>query len=560
MSEAQAQRRVLVIGLDGATYRVIDPLLAQGELPVLGRLLREGVRGVLRSTLPPNSAPAWSSFLTGVNPARHRILDFREMDLRRYEMFTGHFINATALAGRTILDWIGARSRGVVAFRVPMTYPVWPVNGILVAGYPTPDRKRAYTYPPALAQTLSPIALHSHDEIAAAGIPEERRNADYEIDLLLRHMKRWLQDDRHDFYMAVTGITDGFHHKFWKYHDPQHPLHDPTWPEEDKHIIREYYRRLDAAIGELLQLVDSRWLVVVMSDHGGGPRPWRQFHPNAWLAEQGWLVPRGGGRVSARQRVMRLALEWARNRVPWRQWLVEHVPLRWRQQALRWRHATHLIDWSRTRAYHVPLQFPAGGIEINLRGRQPMGTVSPGAAYEHLRDDIIAALKEVRDPETGHPVVTAVWRREEVYPRGDMEAVPDILFLTVEDVDCGSGLESVFSTVPLSFLERLNGEHTMEGIAIFWGEGVRAGATISLDILDLPATLVWAMGLPLPADMDGRVLTEAFTPEHVASHPVVQSDEPLWQDTPFSELTAEEEAAIRQALIGLGYLEDEGQR
>ncbi len=556
MMATQARRQVLVIGLDGATYRVIDPLLAAGELPVLARLLNEGVRGELRSTLPPNSAPAWSSFLTGVNPARHRILDFREVDLRRYEVFTGRFINARALAGRTILDWIGTRSRGVVAYRVPMTYPVWPVNGVLVAGYPTPDRKRAYTYPPELANVLTPLALHSHDEIMVAGIGEERRNADHEIARLLAHMGRWLRENRHDFYVAVTGITDGFHHKFWKYHDPQHPLHDPGWPAEAKNIIREYYRRLDAAIGELLACVDHRWLVVVMSDHGGGPRPWRQFHVNAWLARQGWLTPSGGGRASWTRRAVRYTLEWARHRVPWRRWLAEHLPVRWQQQALRWRQATGWIDWSRTQAYHVPLQYPAGGIEINLRGRQPQGVVAPGAEYERLRDEIIAALKNVRDPETDRPVIVEAWPREAVYPRGDMDSVPDILFLTSETFDCGSDLDHVFSTVPLSFLERINGDHTMEGIAVFWGEGVRRGCTVHLDLLDLPPTLIWAMGLPLPADMDGKVLTEVFTPAYVAAHPVTHSEVPLWQEGEGAALSPAEEEAIRKALVGLGYLEE----
>ncbi len=547
----------MVIGLDGATYDVIDPLIAAGKMPTLARLMREGVRGVLTSTVPPNSAPAWTSFLTGVNPARHRILDFREVDLRRYDLYTGRFVNATSFAGQTIFDLIGRQTRGVVAFRVPMTYPVWPVNGIMVAGYPTPDRKRAYTHPADLAERLNPIALHSHDEILKAGIAEERRNADYEIEVLLTHMERWLQENRFDFYMAVTGITDGFHHKFWKYHDPDHPLHDPNWPDEDKNIIREYYQRLDAAVGELLSLVDEEWLVVVMSDHGGGPRPWRTFNTNAWLAQHGWLKPVSGRGSHLLHRGVRYALEWARNRLPWRQWVAEHVPLRMRQKALEVRQATHLIDWAATRAYRVPMQFPAEGIEINLRGRQPQGVVYPGVEYETLRDEIIAALRELRDPETGQPVVEGVWRREEVYPSGDLDAVPDIVFITARHLACGADLDAPFSEVPLSFLERLNGDHTMEGIALFWGEGVRAGAEVQLSILDLPPTLLWGMGLAVPQDMDGRVLTQVFTEEHVRAHPVTYTEEgagALGGDT--AALSEEEEAEIRKALAGLGYVDE----
>ncbi len=549
-----ARRKILVIGWDGATFSVIDPLLAEGKLPTLARLQREGVRATLTSTMPPNSAPAWTSFLTGVNPAKHGILDFREMDLRRYDLYTGDFVNATAFAGHTIFDLIGRHSRGVVAFRVPMTFPVWPIEGIMVAGYPTPDRKRAYTYPPDLAERLTPIALHSHDEILKAGIEEERRNADFEIALLLEHMSRWIREGAHDFYMAVTGITDGFHHKFWKYHDPSHPLHNPRWSDEEKNIIREYYRRLDAMVGELLSLVDEEWLVVVMSDHGGGPRPWRTFNTNAWLAREGWLTPAGGRGGRWVHRVLRYGVEWARNRLPFRQWVVEHVPKRLRQEALAVRHATNLIDWSRTRAYRIPLQFPAEGIEINVRGRQPQGIVSPGAEYERVRAEIVAALRELKDPETGGPVVESVWTREEIYVPGNLDAVPDIVFTTVPHLGCGADLSSVFSHVPLSFLERLNGEHTMEGIAYFWGHGVRSGARGRVHMLDMAPTLLWAMGLPVPEAMDGRVRRDFFLEEE-AARPVERVDVP-WDVGGVENLSEAERAAIHRALAGLGYVEE----
>ncbi len=550
-----ARRKTLVLGLDGATFQVIDPLLAQGKLPTLARLQREGVRATLTSTVPPNSAPAWVSFMTGVNPAKHGILDFREMDLRRYDVYTGDFVNATSFAGHTIFDLIGQHARGVVAFRVPMTFPVWPVQGIMVAGYPTPDRKRAYTYPPHLADALTPIALHSHDEILKAGIEEERRNADFEISLLLEHMGRWIQEDAHDFYMAVTGITDGFHHKFWKYHDPTHPLHNPEWSESEKNIIREYYQKLDAMLGELLELVDEEWLVVVMSDHGGGPRPWRAFNTNAWLAQEGWLVPESGRRSQWLHRALRYGIEWARNRLPWRQWVVEHVPKRIRQEALAVRQATNLIDWTRTRAYRIPLQFPAEGIEINVRARQPQGTVMPGAEYERVREEIIAALRELRDPETGRPVVEAVWRREELYVPGNLDAVPDIVFLTAPHLSCGADLTSIFTHIPLSFLERLNGEHTMEGIAYFWGKGVRRGGRDRVHMLDLAPTLLWAMGLPVPEAMDGRIRTDLFEAEEATRYPPKREDIP-WKVGEQTELSESERAAIHKALAGLGYVDE----
>ena len=552
-----SRRKVLVIGLDGAVYSIVDPLLAEGKLPALARLQKEGARGVLTSTMPPNSAPAWTSFMTGVTPARHGILDFKEADLRRYDGFTGNFVTSAAFAGHTIFDLIGAESAGVLAFRVPMTFPVWPVNGVMVAGYPTPDRTKAYVFPPEMASSLEPLALHSHDEIARAGIPEERKNADYEIEKLVSTMGRFLREGKLDFYMGVTGVSDGFHHKFWKYHDPAHPLHNPAWPAADRNIIREYYSKLDAAVGELLALVDESWLVFVMSDHGGGPKPHRLFNTNAWLREQGWLTLRGG-EESSWQRNQRRGLEWLRARLPFKTWLAQHLPGSVQEQVRSVRSATNLIDWSATKAYRIGLQFPAEGIMINLQGRQPQGIVAPGRDYEQLRDEIIAGVQNLRDPLSGEPVVVAAQRREALYPSGDLDKVPDILLQMNPHLGGGTDVSDLFSDVPLSYLERLNGDHTMHGITLVWGSGVQPGTCFDLNIIDLAPTILYAMGLPVPDGMDGRVLTEIFTPEYLAAHHVVYRDGGALgdEDGDHYEMSAAEEAEIRKALAGLGYVDE----
>ncbi len=552
-----AQRKVLVIGLDGATYTIIDPLIEQGQLPTLARLQKEGARGVLTSTMPPNSAPAWTSFMTGVTPARHGILDFKEADLHRYDGFTGNFVTSAAFAGHTIFDLIGEKGAGVLAFRVPMTYPVWPVNGVMVAGYPTPDRRQAYVYPPELTAEFDPIAGFSHDEIARAGLQEERQNADEEIATLIQAMSRFLQEGKLDFYMGVTGVSDGFHHKFWKYHDPSHPLYDPTLPEATHNIIREYYGKLDRAVGELLAHVNDDWLVLVMSDHGGGPRPHRQFNTNAWLHQHGWLHLKGSGESSWQKR-QRHTLEWLRNKIPFKTWLAQHLPGSVQEGVRALRTATNLIDWERTKAYRIGLQFPAEGVVINLRGRQPEGIVAPGEEYRQLQDAIIAAIKGVRDPETGGPVIEAAYRREELYPSGNLDQVPDVLFVMAPHLGGGADLDQLFGQLPLSYLERLNGDHTMHGITLAWGKGIQPGKQFDLNIVDLAPTILYAMGLPVPSGMDGRVLTEIFTPEYVAAHPVQHREGGALgeEESDHYQLSAEEEAEIRKALARLGYVDE----
>lgn len=550
--------KALIIGLDGATFDLIDPLLAAGQLPHLAQLMAEGTWGRLRSVLPPNSAPAWAAFLTGKNPGRTGILNFRILDLRSYSGYANRFASSAAFAGQTFLDALSRQGRGVLAYRVPMTYPVWPVQGVMVAGYPTPDRRRAYTFPPELGDELTPIALHSHDEILTAGVAEERRNADFEIKSTGETMTRFLQAGEQDLYVCVSGITDGYQHKFWKYIDPQHPLYDPVEGARYGDIIAEAYRKLDGLVGRLVAQVGPDWLVMILSDHGGGPRPAKALNLNAWLQQQGWLRAQAGNARPLRQTARHL-VDWARFNLPFLDWANRHLPERVRAGISEIKSGAGLIDWGKTRAFRVPLQYPAEGIEINLRGRQPQGIVERGAEYEAVRSAILEALRELADPEDGRPLVREAYRREEAYSGPFLEEMPDIVLLTDPAYDGGAGVDRLITEVPLSFLARRSGDHLMEGVLILRGEGlVRRGQRVEgATITDLAPTILYALGCPIPRDMDGRVLTEALEPDLLARRPVVYG-EPLGAGS--GEATAghaysdEDEAGIRKALEGLGYI------
>jgi len=551
-------RKALIIGLDGATFDVMDPLLAAGELPHLAKLMADGVWGRLRSTLPPNSAPAWTAFLTGKNPGHYGILNFRYLDLHNYSGYTSRFASSAAFAGRTFLDAMSQQGQGVVAYRVPMTYPVWPVRGVMVAGYPTPDRRQAYTFPPELGEELTPIALHSHDEILGAGVAEERRNADFEIEAIEQTMSRFLQAGEQDLYVCVSGITDGFQHKFWKYVDPQHSLYDPAEAAQHGDIIAEYYRKLDGMVGRLVAQAGSDWLVIVMSDHGGGPRPGQALNLNAWLQQMGWLQVRTG-RKRPLHRATRRLVEWARHSFPFPDWANRHLPERVKLRISEVRSNAGLVDWARTRAYRVDLQYPAQGIEINLRGRQPEGIVELGAEYEALRSEILDALRGLTDPDDGRPLVREAYRREEVYAGPFLEEMPDIVLLTDPAYQGGDETDLLITEVPHSFLSRFSGDHLMEGVLMMRGEGlIRRGERVEgAEITDLAPTILYALGCPVPQDMDGRVLEEALEPGVLAHHPVVHG-KPLGdvrEGAATGEVYSDEdEEGIRKALEGLGYI------
>jgi len=550
-------RKALIIGLDGATFDVIDPLLADGKLPNIKALMSEGVYGRLRSTLPPNSAPAWTAFLTGKNPAQYGILDFRYLDFSSYAGHGETFVSSAAFAGETLLDAVGNAGLGVVAYRIPMTYPVWPLSGVMVAGYPTPDRKMAYTHPPELAEELGPLALHSHDEILRAGVDEERRNADYEIECIERTMIRYMETGEHALYVCVSGITDGFQHKFWRLRDPSHPLYDSAETAQHGDIISQYYQKLDGMVGRLLDHAGPEWLVVVMSDHGGGTHSDHTINLNAWLRQEGLLKVREGGSAPLR-RSARNVLTWARQHFPFPDFASKHLPDRLKTGLSDAQTSAGLIDWSKTQAYRLQLQHPAQAIEVNLRGRQPEGIVEPGEEYEALRSMILARITGLRDPETDRPLVLEAHRREDVYSGKYLEDMPDIVVLYDATYYGGDGVDLILERTPRSLLSRLSGDHVMDGVFFMRSEGVvRRGQHLEgSEIVDVAPTVLHLMGLPVPSDMDGHVLMDALETE-AGSIPEVRIGEALGQSIAASaeaDYSDDDEAGIRKALEGLGYL------
>jgi predicted AlkP superfamily phosphohydrolase/phosphomutase len=201
---------------------------------------------------------------------------------------------------------------------------------------------------------------------------------------------------------------------------------------------------------------------------------------------------------------------------------------------------------------------PAEGIEINLRGRQPEGIVAPGVEFESLAADIVAALRAATDPGTGEPIVAEVYRKEEIYHGPYLDIAPDIVL--VLGPGHKAGIESATDiTTPVAFgdLPRdLSGVHTMDGIFIAHGPGIRRGATLNGgQIVDLAPTILHLAGQLVPANMDGRVLTEILEPEYVAGRPIRYTDEDLAQVSGGALVSDEDEAQMRDKLRGLGYID-----
>jgi predicted AlkP superfamily phosphohydrolase/phosphomutase len=562
-----SQNKVLIIGLDGATWTVLDPYIEKGWLPNLARLRSQGCWGELRSTLPPLTAPAWSSFVTGKNPGRHGVYHFVVLDdlpagseERKDEIVDGRSIKSS-----TLWDILGHHERKVGVINVPMSYPPRSVNGFMVTCLLTPPNAPVFTYPPELSQRLTGYQIDLDRFIEqkpfARDLQGERQKRVVKPSLQLMQEFYDMEEKRAqtalelmdtepwDAFMVVFTATDRMGHYLW----PYHRVKDLDGSAESRSLheaILRFYKRLDQNVGALVEKAGPDASVVIMSDHGMGPIYTKNTHWNNWLYKKGYLSLEKNSAKTADGWFLRLGLPRDRIRS-----LVKQIPglsdSRLFEKARKAR--TACIDFTESKAYYVRIFDPVGGIRINGQGQ----------AKQVLREALMEELKKVLDPNTGQPIVRWVYRREEVYQGPYADEMPDIILVMYPDYGSSDRVSNYSSIVTDRPQIGDPGGHHIEGIFIAAGSKIQArpDPLFGLQIEDIAPTVLHLMELPVPEDMDGNVLAEILTEESLKSWPVQKGSAlgrwPSEADAnvPDIELMPEEEEIVRDRLRALGYLD-----
>jgi predicted AlkP superfamily phosphohydrolase/phosphomutase len=563
----------LVVGLDGATFDVMQPLLEAGRLPTLSCLKAAGVWGTLESVVPPESAQAWSSFLTGNNPGRHGILGFtrrvpgqvdRELSTSRHR------------AGPDLSELLSRQGKRVGLFNVPLTYPPRPTAGFTISGMGTPGLEAQFAEPPELREEL----LREFGDRLSVDPDAVGMGPEAYLDELHASIDRtsavgsYLLDRFAPLDVAVVVFmaADRVQHFFWHQSEVADPLRATDGELCNLTAISEIYEHLDAAVGRLIEHREG-WHAVVLSDHGAGPIH-RLVHLNRWLAGEGYLrfrdPPGGPGRTLstlARSPVLGLYRAYARRLKPtiprrYRGWLRRHVPAGVLRRVRGYRHSPVLaeIDWQRTQAYALG---GYGCIALNLIGRDAQGCV-PEAERERLVAEIADRLMDLRDPEPGRPAVARVWRSEELYWGPFADRAPELVVewrdpsYHVARTRAAKG--PVFGHPSRWQFSELfhSGNHRRHGVLLMHGPGIRQGRRITGSrLFDMAPTLMYLTGASVPTGLDGIVLEDAFTAEALERRPVAyhksEGGSGIPGDVP--GLSDGEESALRDRLKALGYLE-----
>jgi len=547
--------RALVIGIDGATWDLLNPLIDSGMLPNIARLRDAGSWGILESTIPPVTASAWSSFYTGRTPGNHGVFDFR----RRMgsDSMTRRWVTSGAIHGPKLWEILNAQNKKTGLVNLPLTFPPVEVNGYMIGGMPVPPARDDIALPSGLIDEIkretggyiSDVDL-LRGESPDVNDPEKcfefTKQVYRAVESRGSATRYLIEKYPTDFTFLVFVVPDRLCHLFWQVMIPSEemkPLAD--WEVKLQDELYGVMRKTDEEIGRILEMYTDDDLVVIISDHGFGHLS-EILKLNRLLEKLGYLkfLPLAEGGI--RKKIGRILPEPVKK------------PLR-TVLGLNRRKGNNgsagqfdpysLIDWSETMAYSGGSV--EQGIFLNVNGREPEGTVLMGAEYHRIRDEIIAKLREAVHPDDNTPLFDWVEPRENVYSGTYTEQAPDIMYsLRGYSMVVGEDPEP---PVIGPWSQPRAGYHRRDGILLVRGPMVEQGRNISVTgIQNVAPTILACMGLKSDQGMDGKIIRDALKPDFLDRYP--PSSDKFEGSGPETGICDSDSADMEDLLKGLGYL------
>ena len=550
--------KLLVIGLDGASFNVLDALIEKDYLPNIARLIAGGVRADLETTFPPITAVAWSSFMTGKNPGKHGIFEFvrREHNSKR-ELA----VNASFRKGRAIWDLLSDAGKRVIVHNFPCTYPPHEINGLMIADFMTPRGRTDFTYPVSLLTEIEAefggYRLHLSQTYAEGNVDAVLDELFDELEYKAKVTEYLMTRYEWDAFFQYFWGTDRIQHELWHIIDEAHPRHNKQEAQQYRDRVYQYFNRVDEIVGRLLELAADDSLVLIASDHGFGPA-YKYCSLNIWLLQEGFLKLKPDAITRLKKLMFSLGLtpEFAFT-------MTRKIPaaLRPARGVSSKPGASRLlgkfflsfndVDWKTSVAFS---KGNYGQIYVNLAGRESNGSV-PEEEYNAVRDAIVSRLRELKDTQTGEPWVGQVFRREDLYNGPMVQDAPDIAFLPTDMRHLPLGNADFTSNKFMVDAFGISGCHRMNGVMIARGRAIKPGSSLELaSIYDMAPTLLYLLDQNVPEDMDGRVLSEAILESHLQANPIRLSASNE-QDGPSElEFSPEENVDVIERLKQLGYI------
>jgi predicted AlkP superfamily phosphohydrolase/phosphomutase len=529
---------ILLVGWDSAPYDFISSLLEEGELENLERVVGSGYFGPLDTVPYVMSSCAWSTFLTGKNAGKHGIFDFYANDFVEGTYFRRP-IDASVRSGLTFGEMLNEHGLSIGQVNVPMTYPVPKLDEFAVAGMLSPGvNADGFVTPQDFLDDYEALDEYKIDVEADKDADRDvfREVAREVIDsrMHLAHYALEECDDLDVFFIVFTA-PDRLSHYFYHFVEDNHPFRvneSDAELAENEAVLRDFYADLDEKLGTLRSLLENEYgdvAVGVFSDHGMRPLE-KVLHVNKVLAREGYLeFDHGEADLT----------DEVEEKIDDR---VEYI--------------FGNVDWEETAAYALGKR---GAIYVNLGGREPEGIVPPDE-YESVVSDLKEDLGDLVDPKTGEEIVKEINTRDELFEGEHVDRAPDLL-LTLSDGYYPFGYafepknDDIITTNDRPDMPFVTGIEDGPGIVALDGEKIDPDAEqTAFGLEDMLPTILQYLDLPVPDDLDGRVVTEVLRDQF--------GDEVTYEDgskgstsaTGDEPLSDDDRDAVKDRLEDLGYL------
>jgi len=493
------KKKLLIIGLDGATFKVLKPLIRKGYLPTLKKLIKNGVSGNLKSTIPPTTAPAWLSFATGKNPGKTGVFDFfNRKDDRDYKLYPA---DSSAYKNESYFDILSRKGLKVGIINYPTLFPAYKINGFMVSGMPAPDKHRFAFWPRSLGKKIEEICQGYQIMVEPKNYPDPSA--------LLRIMKKLVAKrlvlseklaPKCDIYTVVFSATDFVSHFLWKYLDKTHPLYQQSRAFKYRPEINNFYQKIDEAILKIINSYPYQPNIIIMSDHGFGKQK-GTFAVNLWLKKNGYLktkkarVNKSGIKIKLSRQAQNLI-----KKMPARLSFIKKILPR----NLRFKLGRNItfaaagdpknfIDFKKSTAFALGHTHPFSSIYLQDKS---------------VKNELISQIKKELKK---YGAEIKFYSREKIYQGPKKNLAPDLIFSLNNWAGQVDVLKLSGKKVYQNKETDWSGAHRREGIFIASGPDIKKKARIKgARIIDLCPTILAFFNCPIPDNLDGRVLKKIF--------------------------------------------------
>lgn len=456
----KGSNKLFILGLDSAAPQLVFDKY-RNSLKNIRYVMEAGVYGKLTSTCPPVTVPAWMSMFSGKDPGELGFYGF--IDRKSYEYMDDQLINSNSVKDKLVWDYLAAENYKTVVIGVPQTYPPRSINGIMVSSFLTPDKDFPYTYPDDIKIELDRIAEGDYIiDVENFKTKDKKMLLDQILSMTKRRfmvIEDFLINKDWDLFVAVEMGVDRIQHAFWKYCFSN--MKNSDIPNE---CIKDYYGYIDEWIGRLLEIIDGKSDMMILSDHGAKENH-GTFYINKWLIRNGYLS------LKKNKNIETDSME-------------------------------NIIDWKKTSAWAEGGYY--GKIYFNIKGRENEGKIKL-KDIDSFRNGLVEKLNEV-DIGLQKNIQNNIFIPQKTYRK--TKNIPPDLIVYCGDLDyriSGRLEEEKNIEIENSIVDGAN--HSREGIFIGYSKGgKKSNVQNCFSIQDITPTILNRFKIKNIPDFSGKMI------------------------------------------------------